>query len=139
MTQSSARGSNFGKTVLLVALGVAAVVAIALFGLVDTVEFRAQSSPMTIAASPAFEVASIKPNRSTERRGGLGLRPGRFTTTNARTKMVIAFAYHVQDFQVLEGPSWIDSDKYDFDAKVDDSLAIGSRNFPPTSELISSD
>ena len=131
MTQSSAVGSNFGKTALLAVFGIASAVGPVLVSLVNDPQISAQSTHASDAPLPSFEVASIKLNHSGDRRGGLGLPPGRFTATNAKTKLLIAFAYHVQDFQVSEGPSWVDSERYDIDAKEEDGLAARAEKLPP--------
>jgi bla regulator protein blaR1 len=131
MTPSSTVGSNFGKTALLAVFGIAAAVGPVLFILVNGPRISAQSTQTTEAPSPSFEVASIKLNHSGDRRGGLGLPPGRFMATNTKTKLLIAFAYHVQDFQVSEGPSWVDSERYDIDGKEEDSLAATAEKLAP--------
>jgi hypothetical protein len=71
------------------------------------------------AARPEFQVASIKPNTAVGARG-MGVRAlpgGRLTTTNAPLMMLIQNAYSVQASQVVGGPSWINSDGYDIEAK----------------------
>ena len=45
-------------------------------------------------------------------------------------KSLIEFAYHVEDFQVSGGIGWIASDKFDVDAKVEDSLAEQIQKLP---------
>jgi uncharacterized protein (TIGR03435 family) len=63
---------------------------------------------------PAFEVASVKPNTS---RAGLvmvGTLPGgRFNATNVPLRLLLRFAYEIQDFQLAGAPGWIDSDRFD--------------------------
>jgi hypothetical protein len=45
---------------------------------------------------PSFEVASVKPGDSLDQRVGIHLLPGgRFATTNATLKILVAFAYDV--------------------------------------------
>ena len=69
-------------------------------------------------ASPAFEAASIKPNRSGEQGGSSGIRGGTYTGTNVTLKRVIRLAYApIQEF--VGGPGWIDSEKYDITAKAE--------------------
>ncbi|MGD0221946.1 MAG: TIGR03435 family protein [Terriglobia bacterium] len=92
-------------------------------GPINVPQARAQSAPTAAALSPSFEVASIKPNRSGDMRIGIRFQPGRFTTTGATVKQLIAIAYDVRDFQVTGGPSWITSDEYDIDAKEPDGLS----------------
>jgi uncharacterized protein (TIGR03435 family) len=64
-------------------------------------------------------------------RMGIRFQPGRFSTTGATVKQLIALAYDVRDFQVSGGPSWISSDKYDIDAKEPDALAEELAKLPP--------
>ena len=76
----------------------------------------------TTFAGQEFEAATVKPNQSGQR--GSSLPPpigGRFTATNVSLKDLILYAYHVQDFQLSGGPSWMDSQKYDVVAKADGS------------------
>jgi uncharacterized protein (TIGR03435 family) len=72
------------------------------------------------AAAPSFEVASIKPNKGAGN-GSSVLRDqsGNFTAQNATLKMLImsALCYDVRDFQVVGGPGWIGSERYDILAK----------------------
>jgi len=74
-------------------------------------------------APMAFEVASVKPNTpdgSGVFRAGLQPQPGgRLNATGANLRMLIRFAYNVDDTQISGGPSWIDSDRYDIVAKGD--------------------
>lgn len=113
----------------LCAAGIAA--ALLVVGLVNTPRTHAQSEQTTTAPSPSFEVASIKshpPGDNTSRFGGPDA--SRFVATNDTVKSLIVFAYHVENFQVSGGPSWIADDKFDIDAKVEDSLAEQMRKLP---------
>jgi uncharacterized protein (TIGR03435 family) len=109
----------------------ALVTGILLFGLVNASPIRAQSPPMTTAPLPSFEVASIKPNRSEDLRRLALFRSGRYTMIGLTTKLLIERAYDLEDFQVSGGPSWISSDRYDVNAKVEDSVAAELQKLPP--------
>jgi uncharacterized protein (TIGR03435 family) len=67
-------------------------------------------------AQPAFEVASIKRDVSGERGGMFTCVPNCHLERMTLRDLVI-FAYGVHDFQVTGGPGWIDSDRYNIDAK----------------------
>jgi len=69
------------------------------------------------AQRPAFEVASIKPNKSQARRRVEYQPGGRFTATNYTLRDLIVVAYFIAPFQLAERSDWIDSDGYDVDAK----------------------
>src|SRR5262249_42718165 len=76
------------------------------------------------AQSPAFEVASIKPNKSAER--GWSITPpksGRFTAKNVTVTQLLDTAYHVEDFLISGGPAWLHSERYDVVAKAPDASA----------------
>src|SRR5277367_4590095 len=67
-----------------------------------------------------FEVASIKPSNSADRRLLFDVQPGgRFTVANCTVKRLIQEAYGIKDFQVLGGPSWIGADLFDITAKAE--------------------
>jgi uncharacterized protein (TIGR03435 family) len=78
----------------------------------------------TAAGSTAFEVASIKPNKSGGGRSSSGFNHGRFTATNAGIKTLLQYdAYGIPEGQIQGGPAWLSSDRFDIEAKVDDATA----------------
>ena len=99
----------------LTKLSLAAVTACA----VPIVMAGAHLLAQTPAENLAFEVASVKPNTSGDGRVMLGVQPGgRFTATNVPLRMLLRQAYDVQDFQVVGGPDWLASDRFDVIAKA---------------------
>jgi uncharacterized protein (TIGR03435 family) len=80
----------------------------------------------TAATSPKFEVASIKPNKSGGKQMFFSImnppNDGRFYATGPTLKMLLRMAYNVQDSQILGGPSWIDHERFDIQAKADSSV-----------------
>jgi uncharacterized protein (TIGR03435 family) len=71
------------------------------------------------SASDTFEVATVKQNKSPDRLSGLQRQPGgRLTVTNMTTRTLITFAYQITGYQLVGGPAWIDSDKFDILAKI---------------------
>jgi|SRR5208337_1627287 len=101
------------------------------FGLLNIPQVRAQSPQTTGAPLPSFEVASVKPNRSGDNHFFISFQPGRFTATGATTEFLIEDAYNVKHFQVSGGPSWINSERYDVDAKEEDSDFEALQKLPP--------
>jgi uncharacterized protein (TIGR03435 family) len=76
-------------------------------------------------ADPSFSVATIKPNPSgAPSMQGLNTNGHDFRVRNGSLGDLISFAYDVQMKQIIGAPSWIDSDRYDIDARQDqDGLA----------------
>jgi uncharacterized protein (TIGR03435 family) len=75
---------------------------------------------------PAFEVASIKPNKTGAGPDSIAIAPGgqRFTATNTSLKLLVIIAYDaVNDRRVSGGPGWVNSEHYDIDAKADRSAS----------------
>jgi len=81
----------------------------------------AEQSPGRDAAQPAFEVASVKSNKSGDPGGSFGGRPGgQVVVRNNTLRNMIRNAYGLQDFQIVGGPDWINSDRFDIVAKAAD-------------------
>ena len=70
--------------------------------------------------APAFEVASVKANKTGEAGGSLVMPPGRFTATNIPLKVLITNAYQLSFFQVVGGPDWVSTDRFDIAARTPD-------------------
>jgi bla regulator protein blaR1 len=69
-------------------------------------------------ASPSFDAASIKTNRSGEQGGSSKFAANTYLGVNVTLKRVIGLAYSpIQAF--TGGPGWIESDRYDITAKAE--------------------
>jgi bla regulator protein blaR1 len=100
------------------------------------IEYRIQDirRSQETAASQAqeFEVASVKRNASGNNFVQLGGDPGgRFTATNVPLKLLIRQAYQLQDSQVVGGPNWINTDRFDIIAKAPGQLQLPAPGGPP--------
>jgi uncharacterized protein (TIGR03435 family) len=80
----------------------------------------AQAPQSTDTAAPSFEVASVKVNRTGAPGGSFVMPPGRFTATNIPLKVLITNAYQLSFFEVVGGPGWISTDRFDISAKAPD-------------------
>jgi uncharacterized protein (TIGR03435 family) len=60
-----------------------------------------------------FEVSSIKPNHSGSTTGGTQGTPLRWEATNIWLKALVGQAYDLRVYQVVGGPSWTETDRYD--------------------------
>src|SRR5690242_3883934 len=77
--------------------------------------------------TPSFEVAAVKANKSGSGMVRLGFPPGgRFTAENAPLQMLIGLAYGdprpLADFQIIGGPKWMASERFDVVAKAEGDL-----------------
>lgn len=75
-----------------------------------------------------FEVASVKPNKTGDPNSALRLQPGgRIVATNVALRLLIRNLYNVQADQIVGAPDWIESERFDIEAKAD-------REYPPQAD-----
>jgi uncharacterized protein (TIGR03435 family) len=92
------------------------------FGLIQEPQSQAGAPVVSTAPKvPAFEVASIKPDKSGTEMTMLRTTPVGFVASNIALKELIRQAYDVEDNQILGAPSWTGSARYDIEAKVSSS------------------
>jgi hypothetical protein len=68
----------------------------------------------------AFDVASIKLARPDSGDRSIYNFPGRLTVANLGIRSLIESAYRVLPEQILGAPSWVDSARYDIDARCEE-------------------
>src|SRR5688572_4959959 len=102
--------------------------------------FAQSPSPATPAT---FEVVSVKPsdpNASSSIFGSaLSVRPqgaGGFSVSNIPLRLLIRMAYGVQDFQIVGGPSWQMSSKFDIAAKAPEATKGAQELLPMMKTLL---
>jgi uncharacterized protein (TIGR03435 family) len=71
----------------------------------------------------AYEVATIRPTKPSDMGGVRTLPSGEFISNGMSVKTTVGTAYGKFSFQILGGPAWFESDKYDIEAKPDNVLA----------------
>jgi uncharacterized protein (TIGR03435 family) len=85
------------------------------------------SQPATAApaaTAPVFEVAAIRLDKSASGSSSSNTKNGRFTATNVSLKNLIQYeAYDIPQLRILGGPKWLDSTRFDIEAKMDDAEA----------------
>jgi bla regulator protein BlaR1 len=117
MTRRALYNLSLGKKLLLAGAGMVAIGMPVVIGILNAPEVRAQSDTATHLA---FEVTSVRLNRSADLRGwGFDFLPGgRFKATNLSLDWIIAEAYHVPPWsaRLSGGPDWIGSERYDIEA-----------------------
>lgn len=70
-------------------------------------------------AEPDVEVSTVKPTRPGTRMFMLTIRGTDVVIQNFSLTNLIKFAYQVQNQQIVGAPTWMDSDKWDIEAKPD--------------------
>ena len=75
--------------------------------------------PMPADADPAFEVATIKPSSPDARGRGFRMQGGNVSTVNMTLGEMVTLAYDVDAHQIVGGPAWSTSDRYDITGKPD--------------------
>jgi uncharacterized protein (TIGR03435 family) len=69
--------------------------------------------------TPAFEVATIKPNKSDAVGvGGLGWGPDSIRARNQSPASLLRMAFGVQADQIVDAPAWAGAERFDINAKV---------------------
>ena len=86
----------------------------------------AQAPQLSDQKAPAFEVASVKPGVPGATRFGIQIRGNQFLVTNAPLKIMIGDAYGIQNHQILGGPKWIISDRFNIEARPGAGVRMGS-------------
>jgi bla regulator protein blaR1 len=110
---------------------VVAISVVVCFGLVAVTLTPAQSRDTPL---PSFEAASIKRHQTNGGdeffSRGCGRDPSRCAPANVSARDLIALAYGMKGAEVLGGPNWVDSERFDVEAKVEESAAEQLQNLP---------
>jgi bla regulator protein BlaR1 len=123
MTERHGRQLDFSKKLMLSVVGLLVVATPLMIGALNATQGRAESQTPNTSQSYEYEVASIKPNNSGANMVRLMFSPDGLTATNGTLQMFINAAYRVDDNQISGGPSWLKSDHYDIEAKMDSATA----------------
>jgi uncharacterized protein (TIGR03435 family) len=65
-----------------------------------------------------FEVASVKTNKSGPNMMQVRMLPNSFNLTNVPLRLIITQAYRLSNYQLVGGPTWLDSERFDIVAKA---------------------
>ncbi len=139
MTERVTRELDFWKKALFVGAGLLTVAAPIVFGLQNATRDPAPPVANNTAASTlAYDVASIKPNKSGGNMVRMMVRPDGLSAMGATLQMLIQNAYEIQDFQVVGAPKWVSSDRYDIEAKMDSSEVERFQTLGPDQRVLES-
>jgi uncharacterized protein (TIGR03435 family) len=83
---------------------------------------HAQTPPTRLT----FDVATIRPSPALDRNGGIKALPGGdgYTAQNIPVKLMISLMYRVPMRQITGGPEWLDTDRYNVEARADRAYSI---------------
>jgi uncharacterized protein (TIGR03435 family) len=111
---------------------------------ISSESLRAQTSAQA-SAPISFEVASVKPSNPNAT-GPFGSVPmilpqgaGGLTATNMPLRLLVRLTYGVQDFQIVGGPSWQMSSKFDITAKAAEGTTKETADLMPLVKTLLAD
>ena len=116
---------GLGRKLLLTTAATLAIAIPVGVGLFTATPGRAQSkAENATGAAPVYTSVSIKPSESVEgQMVKLMLNmDGSFKARGVTLQRLIQLAYRVQDAQIAGGPDWLNTAKFDIDAKLDPSV-----------------
>jgi uncharacterized protein (TIGR03435 family) len=84
------------------------------------------SSTITLPdPSKAFDAASVRQNKDGDQGGGFSSGSGKLTVRNLSLRRLILFAFRLDEPQLIGGPGWLDTDRFDVVAKADAKTTDG--------------
>jgi len=121
---------NFARKLLLTTAAFLAVAVPVSFGIFYATPSQAQSQVAANPGSgPLFTSVSVKPHPSTPEPNrskiAFDMHEGGFTAEGVTLQTLIQLAYHSQSVQLVGGPEWLNTAKFDLQAKADSSVLAG--------------
>jgi uncharacterized protein (TIGR03435 family) len=90
----------------------------------DNPKVRIMSQAQSTAAIvPAYETVSVKPHKSGDELFKMMFEQDGFSAIRVTLRMLIRTAYGVDDSRIFGAPNWVDSEKYDVEARMENSVA----------------
>jgi uncharacterized protein (TIGR03435 family) len=124
------------RTVLPGAYALTAVALSMVFGMVAGIRAQTPLLHPADGKTPSFEVASIRPSGSVGGFVNYHISSERFGAENATLSALIRLAYDIRsDDQLPSEPKWIESEKFDIDAKLEDSEVTTIEALPPEKKI----
>src|ERR1700758_2998607 len=100
---------NFGRKLVLLVAGSLAVAASSVLGQTNAAAVGAAQTDATSEVKvPAFDVVSVKPNKSESGMIRIMGKPDGYAATNVSLKMLIQNAYGIREDLISGAPSWAD-------------------------------
>jgi bla regulator protein BlaR1 len=128
MSEQIGRKLNFSRKLLITITAVLAIAIPVMVGLFSAAPSRAQASGDS-ATTPTFQSFSIKPSQdaaamptyadSGKHMIKMMFGPDGFLAANVTMSALIREAYGIQANQIAGGPDWLNTDRFDVEAKLD--------------------
>jgi bla regulator protein BlaR1 len=132
MTEQVGRNLSWTQKLVLCIAGLFSVMMPVAFGLshvgVGKTEFQVNPKDVKL---PAFEVASIKPNKASDDRMMFMMTPDGLSATGTPMGMILRQAFGVEDDRIFGKPGWVQQDKFDVQAKVEAADAPTLKKLTP--------
>jgi uncharacterized protein (TIGR03435 family) len=124
---------TFARKAALATAGIVTIAFPILAGVIGAPSIHARSqAKSTPAIQYEFEVASVKLNKSGGERIALNYSPDGFSAVNVPLRVLIRFAYGpIEETRILGGPDWLNSERYDIEAKVGSSVVDELQKLSP--------
>jgi Protein of unknown function (DUF3738) len=94
---------------------------------------------IALAQTPAFEVASIRLHTGPFL--GVGIKPSGSNVTMEAMSLhnLIGYAYDLQPYQILGGPSWVTADRFDISAKAEGDAPLAPMQIKQMTQALLTD
>jgi uncharacterized protein (TIGR03435 family) len=89
------------------------------------------SPPIARSQEKAFDVVSIKRNRTAAEASDTNTTPGRLSLVNVTPLSLIRRAFGVQDAQIIDAPGWLSSERYDVVAVTGNAATLSDKERQP--------
>jgi uncharacterized protein (TIGR03435 family) len=99
---------------------------LALAGVVSSTGAASQQPIDPEPRSVAFDVASVKRNTSGAASVSVGPRPGGYDAINVPLRLLVELAFGIRPSQIVGGPGWMLSDRFDVAARAPEGAAPSS-------------
>lgn len=126
------RSLNGSRKILLCAAGIIAVAIPFALGVLHSPQVRAQAQADSAADKlPAFEVSTVKPTKADEGMMRFMFTPDGISLEGTPMRMMLREAFNVENDQIIGGPDWLNSARFDVQAKVspEDAPKLEKLNF----------
>jgi uncharacterized protein (TIGR03435 family) len=108
---------------------------LAMLGVLSTTLMAQEPGP---ASNPAFEVSVVRLSKPDENNSNLNLGQDRLQAKNLTLQSLVKFAYALNsgsDDQIIGGPEWMKSIRFDLEAKLDPETAVKVGKLPDNERI----